>query len=125
MMSRQPTEQILTSWRYGQTQAERLCAGILALEGFHSIDPQCPLGGPDGLKDIVCEKAAWKYVAAATFPPTPQSFAQIKKKFSDDLAGVAANNANGIVFFVNQPITPAERQSLHDIAAGAGTHTII
>ena len=57
-LSQLPTEQVLHSWRFGQTQAERLCAGLLIVEGFTSVDPQCPLGGPDGLKDLVCQKGA-------------------------------------------------------------------
>ena len=65
---RATTEDVLTRWRYGSTQAERLCAGLLAIEGYQSIDPQCPLGGPDGLKDVICEKDGWKFVAAVYFP---------------------------------------------------------
>lgn len=34
-ISELPTELILHSWRFGQTQAERLCAELLILEGFH------------------------------------------------------------------------------------------
>lgn len=124
-MSRQPTEQALKFWRYGQTQAERLCAGLLALEGFRSIDPQCPLGGPDGLKDVLCEKQGWKYVAAATFPPTEQAYKDIKKKFQHDLAGVKANGADALAFFVNQTISPSERDQLHEMAVETGAHAVV
>lgn len=110
------TEIKLSIWREGQTKAERLCANLLDLDGFHSIDPQCPLGGPDGLKDIVCEKNGWKYIGAAYFPTTPQNFKSIKEKFEHDLEGVSKNNADGIAFLSNQKLTPGERQELIDLA---------
>lgn len=110
------TEISLINWRGGQTKAERLCASLLSIEGYKSIDPQCPLGGPDGLKDIVCIKDNWKYIGASYFPPTNQLFKDIKEKFIHDLEGVTTNNANGICFFTNQRITPAERKELEDLA---------
>lgn len=110
------TELALFMWREGQTKAERLCANLLDLDGFNSIDPQCPLGGPDGLKDIVCEKNGWKYIGAAYFPTTSQDFKSIREKFEHDLEGVAKNNADGIVFLTNQKLTPGERQELIDLA---------
>jgi len=96
------TEISLINWRGGPTKAERLCAALLSIEGYHSIDPQCPLGGPDGLKDIVCAKDSWKYIGASYFPTTGQQFKSIKEKFEHDLEGVSANHANGLVFFTNQ-----------------------
>ena len=104
-----PTEQVLFSWRFGQTQAERLCAGLLISEGFTSVDPQCPLGGPDGLKDVICQKGTLRYIAAAFFPPKPNSFAQIRKKFEHDLKGVANSHASAIVFLTNQQLSPTDR----------------
>ncbi len=50
------TEIKLKFWRGDQIGAERLAASILHIDGFSSVDPQCPLGGPDGLKDVLCEK---------------------------------------------------------------------
>ena len=116
-MSRLPTELILRDWRLGQTLAERLCAALLHIEGFSLIDPQCPLGGPDGRKDIICQKGALKIVAASYFPPKHQDFKSVKEKFIHDYEGVAKNNANGFAFFVNQPITPTERVDLAKLAS--------
>jgi fido (protein-threonine AMPylation protein) len=124
-ISKLPTELILQSWRFGQTQAERLCAELLMVEGFTAIDPQCPLGGPDGLKDIVCKMGGLKYVAAAFFPTTPNTFADIKRKFEHDLTGVKANDASGIVFFTNQRLSPRERQALQELAQGIGFECVI
>jgi fido (protein-threonine AMPylation protein) len=111
-MNRIGTETVIQDWRYGQVQAERLCAELLHLEGYQSVDPQCPLGGPDGLKDVLCRKDGEKWIAAAYFPPTRQDFTSIEGKFSHDLEGVRKNDAKGIVFFVNQPLTPGNRSSL-------------
>ncbi|MHA4895632.1 Fic family protein [Pedobacter sp. PWIIR3] len=106
------TEIKLLHWREGQPKAERLAANLLDLDGFTSIDPQCPLGGPDGIKDVICEKNGWKYVGAAYFPTTIKEFKDIKKKFIDDLKGVAKNKVDGIVFVTNQKLTPSERETL-------------
>lgn len=119
------TEIKLSIWREGQTKAERLCANLLDLDGFHSIDPQCPLGGPDGLKDIVCEKNGWKYIGAAYFPTTIQEFKSIKEKFEHDLDGVAKNKADGIAFLTNQKLTPGERQELIDLANNKGHKALL
>jgi len=112
----QPTETTLKDWRYGQTQAECLCAGILNVEGYQSIDPQCPLGGPDGLKDIVCYKDGNKFISAAFFPTSENSFGKIKTKFKDDFEGVKKNGAQGFIFIVNQKLSPSERDELKIIA---------
>ncbi len=87
------TESALRDWRYGQAQAERLVAALLHLEGFEGVDPQHPLGGPDGLKDVLCRKDGLAWVAAAYFPPTPPTLGAIKSKFTDDFAGVGLNGA--------------------------------
>lgn len=110
------TEIKLKFWRSGQTVSERLAANLLHLESFVSLDPQCPLGGKDGLKDVVCIKNGWKYIGASFFPPTEQTFTKIKNKFTADLFGVAKNGADGIVFITNQSIGPAERERLIQIA---------
>ena len=99
-------------WRYGQTQAERLCADLLQAEGFSDIDPQCPLGGPDDRKDILCRRDGQRWVGAAYFPPTRSDFKKIKKKFNNDFEGVARHNADAFIFFTNQRLTPGERANL-------------
>lgn len=110
------TELHLINWRNGNVQAERLGAKILIMEGYESVDPQCPLGGPDGLKDIVCEKNGWKYIAACFFGIDQKDFKDIKDKFAHDLEGVEKNKANGIVFITNQHITPTQRKELETLA---------
>jgi hypothetical protein len=106
----------LSNWRDGNVAAERMAGAILHLEGFSSVDPQCPLGGPDGGKDLLCQKNNWQYVAAAYFPTTNKEFKDIKSKFEGDLAGVKKNKANGIVFLTNQKLTPGERSELEKLA---------
>lgn len=50
------TELALNPWRPGQVVAERLCAGILRISGCTDIEPQAPLGSPDGKKDVVVRR---------------------------------------------------------------------
>jgi fido (protein-threonine AMPylation protein) len=119
------TELKLKFWRGDQIGAERLAATILHIDGFSSVDPQSPLGGPDGLKDLLCEKNGWRYIAAAYFPTTDKKFNSIQEKFKHDLAGVAANSANGIVFLTNQSITPSQRDELSELAEGVGHKSIL
>lgn len=64
------TEGILGDWRFGQAQAERLVATLFYLEHFEDVDPRHPLGGPDGLKDVLCRKDGAVWIAAAFCPPT-------------------------------------------------------
>lgn len=109
------TELRLSFWRDGSTNAERLAASVLRLSGYEEIDPQSPLGGPDGKKDILCQKGGITWVGAVYFPNGPARFAAIKKKYRSDLAGSPAS-ANGFVFVTNQTLTPNQRKILTDIA---------
>jgi fido (protein-threonine AMPylation protein) len=120
-MSGAETEGRLRDWRYGQAQAERLTAAVLHLEGYEDVDPQHPLGGPDGLKDVVCRRAGLRWVAAAYFPTTSASFGQIADKFTSDLEGVAGNSADAFAFFTNRSLTVGEREKLLDAAAPVRT----
>ena len=110
------TESELRDWRHGQTHAERLVAGLLHIEGYKKIDPQHPLGGPDGKKDVLFENEGKKWIAAAYFPSTQVTFSDTRRKFLEDLAGVDSNKAHGMAFFVNQPLTSTERKILLDAA---------
>lgn len=119
------TELKLKFWRGGTIGAERLAATILQIDGFSAVDPQCPLGGPDGLKDLLCEKNGWRYVAAAYFPTNEQTFNAIQAKFVHDLDGVSKNAADGLVFITNQSLTPGERKVLSGLAGSKGHRSIL
>ena len=106
---------LVRDWRLGQVIAERLCAGLLRISGYVGVDPQAPLGGPDGKKDIVAWRDGRKYVAACYFPTTAVTFSQIEKKYTSDYVGVAGSGADGFVFFVNQMLTVGERTRLQAI----------
>jgi fido (protein-threonine AMPylation protein) len=112
-----PTEIALREWRSGHTLAERLCAGVMAIEGFTDIDPQAPIGGPDGKKDILAMRSGLRWLAAVFFAATHQSFAEVRAKFEADLAGVGTNAAEAFAFFVNQPLTLGERADLVAISS--------
>ncbi len=109
------TELRLAYWRDGSTQAERLAAVVLRLSGYEQIDPQSPLGGPDGKKDLLCQKGGLIWVGAVYFPNAPVGFAAIKKKYSVDLSG-APEQAPGFVFLTNQTLTPGQRKVLNGMA---------
>ena len=110
----------LLNWTKGQ-KSERLAAHILSSEGFKSIDPSHPLGGKDGLKDIVAIKDNLQWIAAAYFPRGQKAFSEIKKKFIGDIKGIKTNNVSGLAFITNQELTLSERKELKDIGR---PHTI-
>lgn len=76
------------------------------------VEPQAPLGGPDGKKDIIAWRNGKKYVAAVYFPPTKSTIAEITRKYKADLQGVQTNEADGFIFMVNQHLTPGQRKAL-------------
>lgn len=120
-MSRPPTDVVLWDWRYGQTQAERLCADLLHTEGYADIDPQAPLGGPDGRKDILCTRDGQQWLAAVYFPPTRSEAREVRAKFVHDLEGALRYDCTGFAFFTNQPLTPGQRAELTATAASVST----
>lgn len=116
---------MLTNWEKGSADAERLCADLLRMDTFEDVDPQHPLGGPDGGKDILCRKDGNSFVAAAYFPRNPVSFAAIRKKFSSDLEASIIHNRNGFIFLTNQELTVGDRSKLEKLAAGKGKRCLI
>ena len=116
--SNQNTWVSLLHWDKGQTASERFAGDILGVEGFQSIDPSHPLGGPDGLKDMALQKDGRRWIAASHFACGEKTFGKLKKKFADDFDGVAKNNAEGFVFITNQPLSITQRAKLEEIAAG-------
>jgi hypothetical protein len=112
------TELRLAAWRDGSTQAERLAAAIIRLAGYEGIDPQAPIGGPGGGKDIICNKGGIKWTCAVYFPPTAVTFNSVRKKFLSDLAKVA-DASRGFVFVTNRPITPTQKKALESAATAA------
>ncbi|GAA1662193.1 hypothetical protein GCM10009744_64960 [Kribbella alba] len=111
------TEADLRDWRYGQIQAERLCAGLLSVSGYADIDPQSTLGGPDGKKDILARRDGRLIVAAVYFPSTIPPFSEVRAKFVSDRAGVRANGADGFAFFVNQHLPVGRRAELQRLGS--------
>lgn len=105
----------LLNWDRDQAASERLAALILANEGFRNIDPSHPLGGKDGLKDMILTNGGKKWIGAVYFPRGQKSFQDIKDKFCHDLEGVSINGARGIAFVTNQEIRLSERKVLAEI----------
>lgn len=119
------TEYKLLNWRGDSLNAERMCADILIMQDFESVDPQSPLGGPDGTKDILCKISGRTYLAAVYFAPLPKTFRSIKIKFQDDYLGVKKNKVDGIIFMTNQKLTPSNKKTLQAIATKDGANCII
>ena len=110
----------LLNWTKGQ-KSERLAAHILSSEGYKSIDPSHPLGGKDGLKDIISMKDNLQWIGAAYFPRGQKTFPEIKKKFVGDVKGIKMNKVSGLAFVTNQELTLNERKELKTIGK---PHTI-
>lgn len=106
----------LREWVKGQPASERLAAHLLRADGYTALDPSHPLGGKDGLRDVVCQRAGERWIGAAYFPRGQQSLGAIKEKFINDLAGVALNAAVGIAFVTNQELRLGERAELVELA---------
>jgi hypothetical protein len=111
----------LLNWTKGQKPSERFAAHILSSEGFKSIDPSHPLGGKDGLKDIISMKDNLQWIAGAYFPRGQKNFKEIAKKFMSDINGIKRNNVSGLAFVTNQELTLRERKQLKDLGK---PHTI-
>ena len=110
----------LLNWSKGQ-KSERLSAHILSSDGFKSVDPSHPLGGRDGLKDIISIKDNLQWIAAAYFPRGQKNFSEINKKFTIDIKGIKKNKVSGLAFVTNQELTLRERKELKNIGK---PHTI-
>lgn len=106
----------LRDWSDGSAQAEGLARQVIQNQGYSNVDPIHPRGGPDGKKDAICTRDGENWILAVYFPRRSAAFSSIKKKFSEDLAGVAANSAVGIVFVTNQEISETERKRLKTLA---------
>ncbi|MEX5268887.1 hypothetical protein [Kocuria sabuli] len=106
----------LRDWTGSQATSEYLAVQVLRHDGYESIDPIHPHGGPDGGKDALARKGDVKFVMAVYFPLGQKSFTELKDKFTHDLAGVSKNDAKGIAFVTNQSITAGERKTLIALA---------
>lgn len=102
----------LLAWTKGQKPSERLSAHILRVDGFKSVDPSHPLGGKDGLKDVVAVKDNISWIGAAFFPRGQKSFKETKDKFLSDLKGIKKNKVSGLAFVTNQELKLSERTEL-------------
>ncbi|WP_341880452.1 hypothetical protein [Synechococcus sp. UW140] len=106
------TWKTLREWLKQSAAAERLAGLILLNDGFSSVDPSHPLGGRDGIKDIVCFKDGKKWVAGAYFPRGQKSLSDIKEKFLLDSRGKERNQVDAFAFVTNQELKLSERDEL-------------
>ncbi len=106
----------LLQWTNGQAQSERLAHQILLHQGFENLDPSHPLGGRDGGRDAVAQKDGKRWVVGIYFPRGQRSFAEIERKFRDDLRDARRSEPFGFAFVTNQELRLAERDNLTEIA---------
>lgn len=102
----------LSFWQGSGKGSERMCAQLASIEGYSSVDPTHPLGGPDGKCDAQLMLGDDRKIMAVSFSHDPVPFAETQKKFRLDCAGISENGASGIVFFCNQKLTKSDRKSL-------------
>jgi hypothetical protein len=108
----------LREWTAGSTAAERLAAQILLADGYTGVDPSHPLGGPDGGKDMLCERDGLRWAAGVWFPRGERSPSDLKAKFSTDLGAACERNPDvgAFVFVANQEIRLADRRGLLELS---------
>jgi hypothetical protein len=108
----------LQDWTNSQAPSERLAAQILLFDGYESVDPSHPLGGPDGGKDILCRKDGLHCLAGVYFPRGHQNFKETKKKFRSDLQKAESQQlpVGRFIFITNQELRLAEREELTALA---------
>ena len=111
----------LLNWIKGQKSSERLAIHILRAEGYKSIDPSHPLGGKDGLKDLVTSRDNIMWIGAAYFPNGQKPFRDIREKFKHDVTGISANEVRGLAFVTNQDLSLGERSELKKLG---NPHTV-
>ncbi|MGV0748054.1 hypothetical protein [Mycolicibacter minnesotensis] len=118
MPSHRPDETYhrLLFWTYGQALSERLAGHLLHAEGYRSIDPSHPLGGPDQGADAMCVKDGEKWVMASYFPWGQAPFTDIMTKFKSDVDAARHRQPIGVAFVTNQKITNGEREKLRKAA---------
>lgn len=117
MSSHRPDETYhrLLFWTYGQALSERLAGHLLYAEGYRSIDPSHPLGGPDQGADAMCVKDGEKWVMASYFPYGPHSFAEIKTKLESDIDAARHRQPFGVAFVTNQKLTNGQKEKLRAV----------
>ena len=106
------TWKTLREWIKQSAAAERLAGLILLNDGFSTVDPSHPLGGRDGIKDIVCIKDGKKWVAGAYFPRGQKSLSDIKDKFLSDSRGKENNQVDAFAFVTNQELKLSDSEEL-------------
>lgn len=114
-------ERLRTALNSDQLSRERLCVAVLAMDrNYSDVQPRRPSGGPDGGRDIQCQRQGETCFGAVGFVNSASDSAAnkrtIRKKFESDLASALAAmpELRSFVFFTNVDLTPKEVQALEE-----------
>lgn len=125
--ARQTDERLRYALNSNQPSRERLCLAILALDrNYSDVRPRRPEGGPDGSRDIECNRGPDLCFGAVGFVNNATDSAKdkrtIKRKFLSDLQSALRQNKDlkAFVFFTNIDLTPAETEELQQSAVAQG-----
>jgi hypothetical protein len=125
------TEEKLRTWPLDQSAQERLCLGVLLIDGrFAEVKPRRPKGGPDGARDIeavIQNQTVWGAVGFRKNARDDNKDKQwVKKKFKDDVDAAKMENPSlwGFVFFTNIDLTPEEVAGLEKYARIKGLSSV-
>ncbi len=114
-----------------QSDQERLCCALLALDSAYSnIEPRRPEGGPDGARDIQCSFNGVKCFGAVGFKnnagSSDRQVGEIKKKFRDDVDSAlnAEPNLKSFVFLTNVDLAPGAQEEMKEYARNRGIASV-
>lgn len=102
----------LRNWQGSQAEEERMAAQVLAADGYESLDPSHPLGGPDGGRDGRCKKDGKPWIMAVYFSRGERTVPEIEKKLVLDVESARKHSPHGVVFVTNQELRLSERADL-------------
>jgi hypothetical protein len=104
----------LRNWQGSQAEEERMSGQILAADGYESIDPSHPLGGPDTGKDARCKKDGDLWIMAAYYSRGERTLREIEDKLVSDIESARKHSPVGVAFVTNQELRLAERVTLEE-----------
>jgi hypothetical protein len=115
-------ERLRNALNANQISRERMCLAILKIDrNYTNMQPRRPYGGPDGGRDIECNRGEERCFGAVGFinnvSDSPGNKRSTLKKFKSDLQSALNedNNLHAFVFFTNVDLTPKDIKNMEEI----------